>query len=267
MPTTHLTPEQVAQLLRPINPRRVARTEGNSNLQAYDVRAHLNRLFGFAGWDGEVLDYRLAYEALGENSRGKPAFSVGYTCRYRLTIRTPYGDTAAVYTEVATGDAVNFPVNSRGDAHDFAIKTAESQALKRCAMNLGDQFGLSLYNAGSLGPIVGRVLVNGPDPETPPAAGEDVTDHVGELSPETDPDAGAVSPDEPAEAPTPPPAAAGPAQGHTDDLLAAIEAASYPEEVTAVWHQRGRYRTAWTDAHTAASQARIEALRAAEDAR
>ena len=54
----------------------------------------------------------------------------------------------ARYTEWAVGDCKNYP--SRGDAHDMAIKTAESQAFKRAAMNLGDQFGLSLYDGGSL---------------------------------------------------------------------------------------------------------------------
>ena len=36
----------------------------------------------------------------------------------------------------------------------MAIKTAESDALKRAASNLGDQFGLSLYNNGSSAPVV-----------------------------------------------------------------------------------------------------------------
>lgn len=36
--------------------------------------------------------------------------------------------------------------------------TAESQAFKRCAVNLGDQFGLSLYNNGSFAATVGDVV-------------------------------------------------------------------------------------------------------------
>jgi hypothetical protein len=42
----------------------------------------------------------------------------------------------------------------------MAIKTAETQALKRCAINLGDQFGLSLYRNGSTAPLV-RKLADG----------------------------------------------------------------------------------------------------------
>jgi hypothetical protein len=41
----------------------------------------------------------------------------------------------------------------------MAIKTAESDAFKRAAINLGDQFGLSLYNNGSTQPVVKQTLV------------------------------------------------------------------------------------------------------------
>jgi hypothetical protein len=40
----------------------------------------------------------------------------------------------------------------------MAIKTAESDALKRAAINLGTQFGLSLYNNGSLRDVVVQTL-------------------------------------------------------------------------------------------------------------
>jgi hypothetical protein len=40
----------------------------------------------------------------------------------------------------------------------MAIKTAESDALKRAAINLGDQFGLSLYNNGATAPVVIQTL-------------------------------------------------------------------------------------------------------------
>ena len=46
----------------------------------------------------------------------------------------------------------------RGESHDMAVKTAESDAIKRAAINLGTQFGLSLYNNGSLKDIVVMTL-------------------------------------------------------------------------------------------------------------
>jgi hypothetical protein len=47
----------------------------------------------------------------------------------------------------------------------MAIKTAESDALKRAAINLGTQFGLSLYNNGSLQDVVVRTLIEPTDGE------------------------------------------------------------------------------------------------------
>lgn len=179
-----LSHDQVTQLLRPINPRRVGRRDGMSHLEAYDVRAHLNRVLGFGEWSGDVLSMELLYEEPVTLKNGKDGYSVGYRCTYRLTIHA----TGATYTESATGDG-QMPAFKRADAHDFAIKTAESQALKRCAINLGDQFGLSLYNQGSLDALVGRTLNMPAEPESRTAQqmyeSLTVDEHVTEIAPET----------------------------------------------------------------------------------
>lgn len=158
---TYLAGEQIAQLLRPINPSRVMQRDGMSHVEAYDIRAHLNRIFGFGRWSADVLDADMLFETVGPKSERdtRVVVSVGYRARLRLSVHAPDGAVLATYTEVATGDAVNFPVNKRADAHDFAVKTAESQALKRAAVNLGDQFGLSLYRKGSTDAVVMRTLV------------------------------------------------------------------------------------------------------------
>ena len=46
-----------------------------------------------------------------------------------------------------------------GEHHDNAVKTAASDALKRCAINLGTQFGLSLYDDGRTTDVVKGTLV------------------------------------------------------------------------------------------------------------
>ncbi len=159
----YLTDDQLGQLLRPINTRRVNSRDGMAYLEAYDVRAHLTRLFGFARWSADVLSCDLLFEDLHEvekNGQKKPVVSIGYRAMLRLMVRAEDGTELATYTEVACGSASNFPVSKRTDAHDFAAKTAESQALKRCAINLGDQFGLSLYRKGSTDALVLRTLVH-----------------------------------------------------------------------------------------------------------
>lgn len=165
MTAARLTEEQRDVLLRPLNPRRVAKMRapgGNtlSHLEAWDVRAHLIRIFGFGGWD--ETDSGLGTVMLYERevtSTGKTRWTVAYRATRKLTVRDAWGDLLCEYEATAVGEAANQP--SRGDAHDMAIKTAESQALKRCAINLGTQFGLSLYDEGTTEDVVRATLVGG----------------------------------------------------------------------------------------------------------
>ena len=144
------------QLMQPINPKRVKQQDGMSHLEAWDVRAHLIRIFGFGGFSIDLIDLQHAYEQETTTRQGKAAFKVGY----RATVRLCIHDLNATYTEAAFGESI-MPDFKRGDAHDMAIKTAESQALKRCAINLGTQFGLSLYNNGDTNDVVKAVLADG----------------------------------------------------------------------------------------------------------
>lgn len=149
---------QRAQLLRPLNSGRVKKREGMSYLEAFDVKAHLTRIFGFGGWSAEVLSSDLVFEELAAkaNKSGKFNWDVAYKVVLRLTIHGIGPDGCDVtYTEAAIG-ASHQP--DRGEAHDMAVKTAESDALKRAAINLGTQFGLSLYANGATRDIVGRTL-------------------------------------------------------------------------------------------------------------
>lgn len=162
---TYLSPQQVGVLLEPIKPHRVGKDKkGLSHVEAYEIRAHLNRLFGFARWSADVLAMELIdekYATITKDGKPKDVVTVAYRACLRLTVCAPDGTVLATYTEWATGDAPNFPAYQWPDAHDFAAKTSESQALKRCAMNLGEQFGLSLYKNGSIEALVKVTLVGG----------------------------------------------------------------------------------------------------------
>lgn len=151
-----LSKEQIVELLKPIDPARVGRDgKGFSHVEAWDIRRTMNQIFGFTGWSADVTKMELVSEREVQTRQGKPAWNVVYRAQCVLRIGDSFGDGYATYTEWAAGDATN-PVLA--DAHDQAIKTAESQAFKRCAVNLGDQFGLSLYKDGSLEATVGEVL-------------------------------------------------------------------------------------------------------------
>lgn len=163
-----LTAQQYETLLRPVAKHRVsARQQGGmslSYLEAWDVKAHLIRVFGFCGWSADVLSAELVFEDKDEKGR----WNVGYKVIMRLRIHghDPLVLIDTTYTEAAVGSAINA---SRGDAHDMAVKTAESDALKRAAINLGNQFGLSLYDGGNTNDVVGHTLVP-PDGYTGPEA-------------------------------------------------------------------------------------------------
>ena len=120
-----LNPGQIDQLLKPVNPSRVRKREGNSYMEAHDIKAHLTRIFGFGNYDSEVFQLDLMYEREGKSKSGAPAVSVGYRAGVRLTVRTPDGATLATYTEYAAAGATNYPVNKLADAHDMAMKSAE----------------------------------------------------------------------------------------------------------------------------------------------
>ena len=167
MGTDLLNAEQIAALLKPINPSRVLHANGQAHVPAYDVAAHLTRVFGFGNWDTDLLSKELLFEDGG--AEGK-RWTVGYSATVRLTIKNEHGYVVAHWENGACGDAVNQP--SRADAHHLAMTTAISTALKRCAaFGLGDQFGLSLYNKGSLNGLVLRTLVmaDGAAPAPTPA--------------------------------------------------------------------------------------------------
>jgi hypothetical protein len=171
-----LTAAQVDALLRPIRPHRVLKAQGQSHVAAFDVIAHLTRVFGFGGWDKEIVSLDLVHERSTapdpKNSKDQGRWWVTYRCHMRLIVRDPEGRVVASIEDAATGSAQNLP--SPGDAHDFAVKNAVSYALKRCAKDLGDQFGLSLYNKGQTDGLVGMTLVR---PEGEPAV-DDVEEHA-----------------------------------------------------------------------------------------
>jgi hypothetical protein len=177
-----LNAKQIEQLLRPVNPKRVQKdNSGMSHLAGYDVSAHLTRIFGFGGWEKRITSLELVSEQ-GNEKNGRTGWWVTYGCQMTLIVKDPAGNVIWSNDDGATGSASNLP--SKGDAHDFAMKNAITYALKRCAKDLGDQFGLSLYNKGSLQPLIVRTL----DVESKDDA--DVENEIpGELHPDTD-DAG-----------------------------------------------------------------------------
>lgn len=159
------TDAQIRQLLLAITPGRVLKdSKGMSHVAQQDVRAHLLRIFGFGFWDDAILrlecvrDVVLTLPAEPPSTKypkGRPERKVPgvtYLAVVRLTVHCPTRCCTSVHEDVGTGTSPHLP--DYGDAHDFAAKNAVSYAIKRCAINWGDQFGLSLYNKGQVAALV-----------------------------------------------------------------------------------------------------------------
>jgi len=156
---------QVRALTSPLNPARVSKRDGNSYLEAWDVKASLIKVFGFGGFsselvESEILDVR---EVPQRNNPQKMNQKVTAKAVVRLTIH----QTGAIYTEAAIAGSQQPDLT---ESMDMAIKSAESDALKRAAIFLGTQFGLSLYSNGATFDVVQRVFAPGmvwPPPPQP----------------------------------------------------------------------------------------------------
>jgi len=153
---TYFTGEQVNLLLKPIHPKRVNVRDGMSYVEGYDIKAELNRVFGFGRWSAEILDQTLIAETETKTRNNKDAWYVVYRTSLRLTVKAPDGSTVCFYDESHVGESTH-PV--RGEAHGNALTNSWTYALKRCATNLGDQFGLSLYGKGSMDALVRWTLI------------------------------------------------------------------------------------------------------------
>jgi hypothetical protein len=150
---SYLSNEQYDRLIAPINPTRVLDLKGMSYVAQHDIRAHMNRIFGFGRWSTRVVETVMLFEEQNEQKRWK----VGYRATVEVSIDAPDGTFLASYQDShASG---NMPQPDRAEAHALALTSAVSTAIKRACSNLGDQFGLSLYNKGQKSAFVMGTIV------------------------------------------------------------------------------------------------------------
>lgn len=132
--------KQVQALKRNVNQQYIRTRIGNGRELSYIEGSHAiseaNRIFGFDGWDRETVESRCV---LSRETRG--VFTVVYIAKSKITVRT---DGSAVIREgQGSGEA---KASSPGEAHDLALKIAETDATKRALATFGKPFGLALYN-------------------------------------------------------------------------------------------------------------------------
>lgn len=141
------TPEQNAALSAPLDRSVVAEREQAgrtlSYIEAWHAVAEANRIFGFDGWNRETVDLRqLGEPRVTQDRYGKDQMRVGYSARVRITVLTPTGS-LIVREGCGFGSGIDKDVDQ---AHESALKEAESDAMKRALMTFGNPFGLALYD-------------------------------------------------------------------------------------------------------------------------
>lgn len=137
MPHNGFTPEQVSRLKAMLSPDRVKKRQDFSYITAWDATQTANDIFGFGLWDRETLDMRKIQEEVDASNKHR----VGYTCRVRITVRA--GDSVVFRDGTGAGQGIN---KDLFQAHELAVKEAESDAMKRALSQFGNQFGLALYD-------------------------------------------------------------------------------------------------------------------------
>jgi DNA repair and recombination protein RAD52 len=136
------TPEQVSALKAPLDARHVKQREQAgrklSYIESWQAISEANRIFGFDGWNS-VTHVEKLFDAYKD---AKDKWRVGYMAKVNVTVEV--GDNAYVTREgVGYGSGID---NDLGQAHESALKEAESDARKRALMTFGNPFGLALYD-------------------------------------------------------------------------------------------------------------------------
>jgi Rad52/22 family double-strand break repair protein len=133
--------KQVAALRRNVEERHIRTRPSNgrdlSYLEGWYVISQANRIFGFDGWSRETLEAKCV---LSRENRG--AFLAAYTAKVRITVLAE--GTQVIREGHGTGEGRGA---SPGEAHDTALKAAETDATKRALVTFGKPFGLELYRS------------------------------------------------------------------------------------------------------------------------
>ena len=142
MTTAVFSTEQIAALSAPLDRAKVqTRSQAGRSLaylEGWQAIAEANRIFGFDGWQRETIAVQCVSErerTLGSSNRA--GWGVTYTARVRIRV----GEV------IREGSGAGHGIDADlGQAHESALKEAETDAMKRALMTFGNPFGLALYD-------------------------------------------------------------------------------------------------------------------------
>lgn len=127
--------EQKAMLKAKLDPRNVKpppKGKYGDYVEGWFAIAEANRIFGFDGWSNDTKVHQL-----GEPAKTGDYWRVNYRAEVRITAGDIYHDGQGF------GQGIDKDI---GQAHESALKEAETDAKKRALINFGYPFGLALYD-------------------------------------------------------------------------------------------------------------------------
>ena len=142
-----ITPSTKKELSGPLDPKHVSTRDQYSGptlsyIEGWHAIAEANRIFGFDGWDRVIMESTCVVEKERKIGKAKyDGWGVTYTARVRITVR--FGSTETIREGCGSGHGID---KDCGLAHESAFKEAETDAMKRALMTLGNKFGLALYD-------------------------------------------------------------------------------------------------------------------------
>ena len=140
-----LSDTQVRQLRAKLEAKHVKTRKANGAdlhyVEGWHVIAEANRIFGYDAWDRRTLASHCVWS--GETGA---YYGAAYTAKVRVSVRA--GDITIVREGSGTGEG-NAPTPAQ--AHDLALKGAETDATKRALATFGNPFGLALYDRDQVG--------------------------------------------------------------------------------------------------------------------
>src|SRR5262249_50608935 len=107
-----------------------------SYVEGWHVIGEANRIFGFDAWDRRTVSTACVWS--GQSGQ---VYAAAYIAKVRVSVRA--GEVVIVREGSGTGEA---RASTPGQAHELALKGAETDATKRALATFGNPFGLALYD-------------------------------------------------------------------------------------------------------------------------
>lgn len=150
----------ISELTKPLDGGRVKKFGSNvgakaglSYLEGHDVIRELNQAFKFQ-WSHRVEKLELVGVRSYKNHKGVDMIQPYYVARCTIVANicdevSPDSEkqlSTTISHDGIGGGSSSMPETAIAEAHEFAAKEAETDAIKRAAMKFGDRFGLALYD-------------------------------------------------------------------------------------------------------------------------